>query len=331
MDEISRRILTALANLTLIGLGAGGLAVWAVAIRRLLERRPIVAYRPRRQVPWNGPDVLAILLGYVVTVSLLAAGTDLFFGWTPEHKRTDRPQPAEAAEKTTPPAGPEDEEKLDSERAHPIIVLLDADPSPAILVLCILSVIVMAPVGEEFLFRLLLQGYLEKVDMRCRRLWRYSGRLVGAVPVLLTSLLFAALHARDPREVLPPVDELIRLFAIDTLAKAVVVLGAILALRRFRRATWEDLGIRLDTLGSDLRLALATLAAIFIPIIALQFGLASWFPQSVPDPLPLFPLALALGYLYFRTHRIVPSLLLHLGFNASSMTMFFYFAWMADK
>ena len=41
------------------------------------------------------------------------------------------------------------------------------------------------------------------------------------------------------------------------------------------------------------------------------------------DPIPLFFLALVLGVLYHRTHRIAPSLVLHMAFNATSVVLFF--------
>ena len=41
------------------------------------------------------------------------------------------------------------------------------------------------------------------------------------------------------------------------------------------------------------------------------------------DPIPLFFLALVFGALYHRTHRIAPSLVLHMAFNATSIVLFF--------
>lgn len=39
------------------------------------------------------------------------------------------------------------------------------------------------------------------------------------------------------------------------------------------------------------------------------------------DPVPLFFLAIVLGFLYQRTHRLLPSLVLHAYFNAIGMTL----------
>ena len=211
---------------------------------------------------------------------------------------------------------------IDLDRAHPVVVLLSGDRSLGTLVLCLFAVVVLAPLAEEFFFRLLLQGYFEKVDRRLHRAWRFSGLLLGLMPILLSSLLFASLHAREPEAPIP-VEQLIRLFAIDSLTKVLLVAGAILYLKALRGATWADLGIRFDTFWQDLRLALAAFLAVVVPIYILQEGLSRLLPNMVPDPVPLFFFALALGYLYFRTHRLMPAILLHLTFNATAICMFF--------
>ena len=325
MDDAPLNVITLLTSFAFLGATVGGLAVWGLIFRRVLSQRPVVRFSPRRQVPWNGLDVFAVLFASVVFASLLAFAISKIYGESnlPGKPAEAAEQPIEVAAGKDKPAPAPDNEPIDVRRSHPIMILLNADSSAAIVLLCILSVVVMAPVAEEFFFRLLLQGYLEKINFRHRRLLRHSARLVGLWPLLLTSVLFASLHARGPRQEIPPVDDLIYMIATDTFSKVVLVLGAIVYLRKFRGATWKDLGIRFDTLGTDVRLALGAFLAVFVPIIAFQFGLSEWFPDYVPDPVPLFPLALALGYLYLRTHRILPSLLLHLFFNASSMALFF--------
>jgi membrane protease YdiL (CAAX protease family) len=40
-----------------------------------------------------------------------------------------------------------------------------------------------------------------------------------------------------------------------------------------------------------------------------------------PDPIPLFVLALILGYLYQQTHRLWPCIVLHMCLNAASLAM----------
>ena len=56
-----------------------------------------------------------------------------------------------------------------------------------------------------------------------------------------------------------------------------------------------------------------------IVISSLTFALAHL--GNGPDPIPLFFLALALGYLYQRTHRLWPSLVVHATLNSCSLLM----------
>jgi len=57
----------------------------------------------------------------------------------------------------------------------------------------------------------------------------------------------------------------------------------------------------------------------WLPILlsSFLFGLAH-FSHGV-DPIPLFLFGIVLGYLYQRTHRLLPSIVAHMTFNAFSM------------
>jgi membrane protease YdiL (CAAX protease family) len=115
---------------------------------------------------------------------------------------------------------------------HPLITWVRESPQ-ALAVASILAVL-LAPVSEEFMFRVVLQGGLEKLERRLRRRpdWPQSLRKIpaGALPIATSSAVFAAQHG-----------------------------GA--------------------------------------------------------DPIPLFFFALVLGYLYHQTHRIWPSLVVHMALN----------------
>ena len=64
--------------------------------------------------------------------------------------------------------------------------------------LCVAAAVVVAPVVEEFLFRLLLQGWLEALERRLAEADADAAAApaAGFGPVLLSSLLFAAMHFR---------------------------------------------------------------------------------------------------------------------------------------
>lgn len=76
---------------------------------------------------------------------------------------------------------------------HPIVQWLRADGSGTAWAMGALAVLVMAPFFEEFVFRGLIQGWGESVEARL-----LSGRTGGAITILLTSLLFAGIHATWP-------------------------------------------------------------------------------------------------------------------------------------
>ncbi len=93
---------------------------------------------------------------------------------------------------------------------HPVQMLLTKDSSPSVLLLCFLTAVIVAPLAEEFLFRVVLQGWMEAVTMSYRR--EREGTLVsgdssGSIPdtiasppplmvwpLVLSSLAFALVH-----------------------------------------------------------------------------------------------------------------------------------------
>jgi membrane protease YdiL (CAAX protease family) len=82
------------------------------------------------------------------------------------------------------------------------------------------------------------------------------------------------------------------------------------------------LGIVPRNLVHDLRIAAVAFVAVTVPVYLVMIDVNQLWPQiPVADPIPIFFLALALGFLYYRTHRIVPSLALHMAFNAVGVFM----------
>jgi hypothetical protein len=145
----------------------------------------------------------------------------------------------------------------------------------------------------------------------------------------LPAAILALFHARSGGDTAPP-EQIIRFLMASAAARSgLLVLGiAWLKLRPDQSATigsapasWRDLGIVPEHLGRDVRLGLAGLAAVIVPVLGLQAALNHLLAdtQIAPDPVPLFFLALALGYLYRQTHRIVPAVVLHAGLNATTL------------
>jgi membrane protease YdiL (CAAX protease family) len=123
---------------------------------------------------------------------------------------------------------------LQPKEMHPLIEFAMRQPSQLWLIgLC---AVLVAPLVEEFFFRVILQGWLESVEHSLA----HGGRLlpslpIGLLPIVISSFLFAAVHGGQG-----------------------------------------------------------------------------------PAPVPLFFLALVLGYLYHQTHRLLPSLMVHALFNGTT-------------
>jgi membrane protease YdiL (CAAX protease family) len=62
----------------------------------------------------------------------------------------------------------------------------------------------------------------------------------------------------------------------------------------------------------------------WLPIVCSAGVFALLHVGHGPDPIPLFVFALALGYLYQRTGRILPSLTLHFLLNGVSLVMLMF-------
>lgn len=134
------------------------------------------------------------------------------------------------------------------ESKHPLLELLKANPSPRFFLVSGLAAVGVAPLAEEFFYRLLLQGWLTRLAQspaatpRLMLLGGHSSESPSGPqpfwPVAVSSLLFALAHA-----------------------------------------------------------------------------------SHGPDPIPLFILALGLGFLYRRTQRIVPSIVVHALLNSCTLAM----------
>jgi membrane protease YdiL (CAAX protease family) len=148
---------------------------------------------------------------------------------------------------------------------HPIEEVIRDNPEPMVIAISALTAVIAAPLGEEFFFRVLFQGWLE-------RFWPVSRPIVELTAVDTTMV--------DDRSAPPTTDH-----------------GP------------------LTTDSSTIRLPPILISAAFFSLLHL-----GWPAGPVrPDPIPLFLLSLMLGYVYQRTHRIWPSLIVHFCLNGMSI------------
>jgi hypothetical protein len=160
------------------------------------------------------------------------------------------------------------------------------EPDLALFFVSSLAAVVVAPICEEIIFRLLFQGWLEKCEATFRGLIRREPAI-------------EAVTADDGSQVVAP---------HTGEANSDVLIGQPLI---EPTPTYDDVAAQasqpVDTPHGWVAIVIS---AAFFGLAHLGYG---------PEPIPLFFLALVLGYLYNRTHRIVPSMVAHALFNAYSM------------
>jgi membrane protease YdiL (CAAX protease family) len=296
---------------------AASVGIWCWIFLRRQAGLPLIPLARRRPVPWLGRDVLFIFLIAVILPGLAIRVVTAIGG-------TDAAQQSAA---TITPEAQKAKEKLETE--HPTVDLLGSGDWRMIAVAIFLAVI-LAPILEEFLFRVVLQGWLEGVWSRRRRTRReLRCAPFSWIPLLLPAILFALVHFRVGHEVPTPesLNTLLLGHAVRIVADLATLAVAIIVLRFGVGATAADLGWQPKQLPLDGKLAIVALGAVMPPLLLLQGALNAAVSKAdiaiAPDPIPLFFLALAFGLLYRRTHRLAPSLILHMAFNATSVVMYF--------
>ena len=303
MDDPTQVTLSVAVPLVFVLLIGASVRVWLLIAARWFRGDRLLPYQSRRPVPWRGIDVLLV---FAVFEFPLLLGLLWAIGG--------------GGEPSEPPAPTAAEEEVDSQ--HPIVDLLSADSSGVNWLLCTLVAVGIAPIVEEFTYRLVLLGWLEADERRLRRRSPSLRALTpGALPILLVSLLFAIRHFRWAAPSLEP-GELRTILVAQALWSLMTLSFAVWLLHYRSGATAVDFGFVPEKFADDVRLGLGTFAAVTAPILGLQLLLTWLLPDDfAADPIPLFVLALALALTYYRTHRIVPAITTHMAFNATAMVL----------
>ncbi len=303
----------------------GSLAVWTWVGSRVHLGKKVVPYERRRPVPWGGFEVVLLMALFLISPvffaygGIYALGLEMPVGAHQQDKNEDKDGDKDW-DKDWDKDG--DEDKDSAGTAHAVEQLLRASRDLRVLLISGLMAVLVAPIVEEFMFRVLLQGWLEKLETRHRKwLPRLLRLLPGSGPVLLASLFFAAMHIRTAGPKLS-VDFLLFLLTAQAVASLLTLVCAVLLLLMVCGARLSDLGVDLRRLGGDVGLGLLACLAVTAPIYLAFFAARLVLPESIAaDPIPLVFLSIVLGTLYHRTHRVVPSIVLHMAFNATGLAM----------
>jgi membrane protease YdiL (CAAX protease family) len=194
---------------------------------------------------------------------------------------------------------------------HPLIESLKMDRDPQFLAIALFAAVISAPLAEEFGFRVLFQGWLEKmfdpaaIGRPNFGMSLFAGerlppeKAVAAGPEIIhAELAHPDLVQPEPRSIYLGAPPHAEMNVSPYIAPSAV--GPI-----------EKLPGVTATLPRWITDA--------VPIFASAAIFAVMHISHGPDFIPLLILAVGLGYLYRRTHRITPGLIVHLLLNLVSM------------
>ena len=203
------------------------------------------------------------------------------------------------------------------DHGHPVFQLIEhGKKSPMVFLVAFLTLVVVAPLIEEFLFRLLFQGWLEA------KLSQSQVPYASGIAIVIVSLFFAVLHAGNSMDMSTLM--LFCMFAAVIVSHLLLfTLGIVylVAVRNVRTTAW--FGTQRFFRPQFLTGASQCLLALLF-LFGISAGLDWAFPNTNTDPVPIFFFSLVLGTLYSRTQNITYCVLLHACLNAMSLTIVWF-------
>ena len=270
--------------------------------------RNFLIYSPRKLVPWHAIDLLVIFLVFIYLQVLVWVAVSIFFD----------PCIPQIVSET------QGSESAEIARAHPLArMLMLGQEYPFVFWIAFSAGVIVIPIGEEFLFRLVLQGFMEKVERKTIGN-SFPMKPHGAIAITVSSIIFASLHSRSTETVICDLNELVSGMFAYMVFYIIFIVSASIYLYMVRQATLDDLGIQTKKIPEDIATGFGAAVILLPPILLCTVILNTINPNFVWDPIPIFFLSIGLGYLYFKTHRIIPSIILHATLNGISFfTVYF--------
>ena len=220
---------------------------------------------------------------------------------------------------------------------HPLQTMLLEDPQWSIILGATFTAVLVAPLTEEIFFRLIFQGWMEKASTLVRKLDRGADAIgipgaqqahgdvisvfLGDSAARRIAGVEAPFHSAAPVIAKVP-DNVEEEFPQAEPAELTVDPAA--AENPYVSPQSETAWTEKPTAEAVETPANPLPQAWPIVVSAAVFALLHW--GHGPDPIPLFFLAAGLGYLYQRTHRIVPCIVVHFLVNSLSMVALIAFS-----
>jgi membrane protease YdiL (CAAX protease family) len=176
--------------------------------------------------------------------------------------------------------------------SHPVTEALAKNREPSLFLAMFALAVFLAPLAEELIFRVLLQGWIEALLVPPPTTARASTDWGQVTPTELAADTFDAAAEQMSTSAEPAPAESNAAEPPDTFRLAPEIVEPMIT----RRISW-------------------------LPILVTSALFALSHLGNGPSAVPLFFFGLALGYLYQQTHRLAPSLVLHMSLNGFTMLM----------
>lgn len=216
------------------------------------------------------------------------------------------------------------------ESSHPLTEMMRLTKSTSLLPVAAFTAMIAAPFFEESLFRLFLQGWLEKLHVTASRqklglaspadstvllVGGESSASMGQEPATKEELTESTDQNANPYRA--PVENGSRSLSEGSGERIAAVSdsGNDAAFEKSPNVYAEEAGGEGSSVGNELS-DTEERPIMWVPILVSSGLFALAHLQHGPDWVPLFFLALGLGYLYQRTKRILPCIVVHVLFNS---------------
>lgn len=266
-----------------------------------------------QSVPWTIPDAIFVFLLFLLVPPLVTGLAVLTYSAVVPVDNEQMVQVEEA----------ETESNADSlAKAHPLVQLIVQSKGsyryPIIVALGFFIAVIIAPLVEEWFFRVVIQGAFVSWALSSR--YR-SGAKIFAITV--PAVLFGAIHYRSGNETLSP-ELLWRSMIAVPVAMGIAFCLAFGTLwyrakREGKTLRPADFGVEKIDLIPDAIYGVTAFLIMAPVLYLLNFSLQHYFPNWVSDPIPVGLFALGLGVVYYRTRRYSIVVAMHAALNLTGV------------
>lgn len=185
---------------------------------------------------------------------------------------------------------------LITEYKHPLIEMMQKSPQPGILIPLVISIVLIGPLAEEFAIRLVFQGFVEDL---------FAGRFRSAFEVFFGRAQSSETEKFD-MDVSSELTEASQSFdEVPTDPSS--------CFQSPRQGSTANIASQTDVNERPQMMVLPILISSFV------FAILHWGHGAAP--IPLFFLALGLGYLYQKTRSLTPCVVVHMLLNGQTTAL----------